>query len=101
MATVQKFPEGVSNEKSEFLLAEPSDSASRLAFISIHSTIGLYNPAVPPQKKSPLQQSSLEQRLLALTPHHDESITRLQHPPSPVSLLQPYVTTTKVDLPHS
>lgn len=51
MATIQKFPEGVSNEKSEFLLAEPSDSASRLAFISIHSTIGLYNPAVPPQKK--------------------------------------------------
>ena len=100
MATVQKFPEGVSNEKSEFLLAEPSDSASRLAFISIHSTIGLYNAAVPPQK-SLLQQSSLEQRLLALTPHHEESITRLQHPPSPVSLLQPYVTTTKVDLPHS
>lgn len=52
MATVQKFPEGVSNEKSEFLLAEPSDSASRLAFISIHSTIELYNAAVPPQKKS-------------------------------------------------
>ena len=51
MVTVHKFPEGVSNEKSEFLLAEPSDSASRLAFISIHSTIGLYNAAVPPQEK--------------------------------------------------
>ena len=99
MATVHKFPEGVSKEKSEFLLAEPSDYASRLAIISIHSTIGLYNAAVPP-KKSPLQQSSLEQRLLALTPHHEESIIRLQHPPSPVSLLQPYVTTTKVYLPH-
>ena len=99
MATVHKFPEGVSNEKSEFLLAEPSDSASRLAFISIHST-----NCITPQfrhKKSPLQQSSLEQRLLALTPHHEESITMLQHPPSPVSLLQPYITTTKVDLPHS
>lgn len=96
MATVHKYPEGDSNEKSEYLLAEPSDSACRLAFISIHSTIGLYNAAVPPQKKS-----SATQRLLALTPHHEESITRLQHPPSPVSLLQSYVTTTKVDLPHS
>lgn len=100
MATVQKFPEGVSNEKSEFLLAEPSDSASRLAFISIHSTIGLYNAAVSPQKKSSATIFA-EQRLLALTPHHEESITMLQHPPSPVSLLQPYITTTKVDLPHS